>query len=76
MARVTRFIDTPAGRTIREALRWGVLAFASAVVQYLLTNVGNLELDPSFILIVTAGLRFADSALHKSGIVEKGITRF
>lgn len=58
-----------------EALRWGVLGFASFVVAYLLENVGGLELDGNFEYILLAGLRFADSALHKT-VAEKGIVRF
>jgi hypothetical protein len=63
-------------KLLLEAGRWGVFAFASAVIAYLLENVGGLELDPTFELILTSGLRFADSALHKSGVAEKGIVRF
>ena len=59
-----------------EALRWGVLAFVSAVLKFALENIGSLELAPNFVLLITAALRFADAGLHKSGVAEKGITRF
>ena len=59
-----------------EAGRWGVLAFASAVVSFALANLTELELNPSFILILTAVLRFVDAELHKTGVAEKGLTRF
>ena len=75
MTKVKR-LDSPAGKVVVEALRWGLLAFVSTVVQYLLENVGGMELDPAFVVLLTAALRFADSALHKSGVAVKGIVRF
>ena len=59
-----------------EAARWGLLAFVSAVIQFALETLGGLELDPTFVLLLTSGLRFADAALHKSGVAEKGLVRF
>lgn len=59
-----------------EALRWGVFGFTSAVIQFTLENIGGLELDPSFVLVLTSALRFVDAALHKSGVAEKGLARF
>ena len=71
-----KFLDSPLGKLVVESLRWGVLAFATAVVGFLLENLGGLNLDPTFYLLLTAWLRFADSALHKTGVAEKGLTRF
>ena len=72
----SKLIDSPLGKLVLESLRWGLLAGFSAVVQYLLENVGGMELDPAFVVLLTAALRFADSALHKSGVAVKGIVRF
>lgn len=59
-----------------EAGRWGLLALVSAVIDFVLTNVASLELSPNFVLILTAVLRFVDAELHKTGVAEKGLTRF
>ena len=71
-----KLLDKPAGKVVLEALRWGLLAFLAAVVQYLLENIGGMELDPAFVILLTAVLRFVDSALHKSGVATYGLTRF
>ena len=63
-------------KLVLEALRWGVLALASVVVTYLIENLGGLELNSGFEFVLLSALRFADSALHKTGVAEKGITRF
>ncbi len=59
-----------------EALRWGLFGFVSAVLKFAIENLGGLELDPGFVLIITSALRFADAGLHKSGIAVKGLSRF
>ena len=59
-----------------EALRWGVFVFVSGVLQFIIENLGGLELDPNFVIILTSVLRFVDAGLHKSGIAVKGIARF
>lgn len=58
-----------------EALRWAVLGAVSLFITKLLELVPTLEQTPS-IELMTMVLRFADAALHKSGVAEKGVVRF
>lgn len=69
-----KFVESPLGKVILEALRWGVLAFVSVVIDYVLKNVGGLD-QTTNIVMLTAVLRFIDSILHKS-VAEKGLVRF
>lgn len=71
-----KFIESKLGKMIIEILRWGVLAFASTVITKSLEFIPGLNLDQNTELYLTMTLRFVDSLLHKSGVAEKGITRF
>lgn len=68
--------DNPLGKAVLESLRWGLMAFVAVVVKTLLNEIPQLELDPSFTILLTASLRFADAILHKSGVAQKGLVRF
>lgn len=70
-----KILETPLGKLVLEALRWGVLALVATAVQQLLTTLPTLEQTPSTetLLIV---LRVTDALLHKTGVAEKGIVRF
>lgn len=69
-----KFVESPLGKVILEALRWGVLAFVSVVIDYILKNVGGVD-QTTNVVMLTAVLRFIDSILHKS-VAEKGLVRF
>jgi hypothetical protein len=76
MIKTTGILETPIGKMVLEALRWAVLAFASTLITKLLELVPNAEIDSNLTVYLTIFLRFIDAALHKSGVAEKGITRF
>ena len=61
-----------------EALKEGARVAVLAVIPVLIDSLGRNEVNWNMVLItgVIALLRFLDSYLHKSGIAEKGITRF
>lgn len=71
-----KILDSPLGKIVLEALRWSVLGAVSLFVSKLVELLPSIQLDPNFVIVLTAILRFIDAALHKSGAVEKGITRF
>jgi len=68
--------QSPLGKIIIEAGRWAVLGAISLFVTKLIELVPGSELDPNFQYAILIGLRMLDSFLHKSGIAEKGLTRF
>ncbi len=70
------YLDTPIGKMIVEALRWSVLAFFSTLVTKMIELVPGSDVDPQLAVYLTLFLRFLDAALHKSGVAEKGLTRF
>ena len=71
-----KFIESPYGKAILEAGRWALLGAISIFITKLLELIPGLKLDPTFEYSLLAFLRFADLLLHKSGLSEKGITRF
>jgi len=62
----------------KEALKEGARVLVLAIIPLLIDSLNKGEIDWTFILITgtIAVLRFIDSWLHKTGIAEKGITRF
>ena len=73
--RLSEFLDSKLGQVALEALRWGLFVGVAAVVSKALELLAGVEQSSSVVLL-TFALRFADSALHKSGIAEKGLSRF
>jgi len=71
LKQVKLFLESPLGKAVLEALRWGALA----VVSKLLLLLPALE-QTTDIVTLTAILRFIDAVLHKSGVAEKGLVRF
>lgn len=61
-----------------EALKEGARVAVLACIPVLIDSLGRGEVNYQLVLItgLIALLRFADSWLHKSGVAEKGITRF
>lgn len=71
LKKIKVFIESPLGKVILEAGRWGILAALSKILLLLpqIEQTTNIE-------TLTIILRFIDASLHKSGIAEKGIVRF
>lgn len=57
-------------------LRNAVIGFAGVVLAGLVDLVPSLELSETATLIIIGVLKLLDETLHKTGIAEKGITRF
>lgn len=79
MTEIKIFVDfwnEPIGKLIKEALRWAVLGAVSIFVTRLLELIPNSGIDPDVTLWLTIILKFIDGALHKTGVAQKGLTRF
>lgn len=65
-------------KEVTEALKEGARVAVLAVIPVLIDSLGRGEVNWTLVLVTgaTALLRFLDSYLHKSGIAQKGITRF
>ena len=71
MKEFKKWLESPLGKAVLEALRWGICAVVSRLL--LLLPQLNQTTDVATLTII---LRFVDAALHKSGVAEKGILRF
>jgi hypothetical protein len=72
----SKFLESKVGKLVLEAARWAVLGAVSIFIDKAIELVPGANLDPNFSLYLLAALRFIDAALHKSGVAEKGLTRF
>jgi hypothetical protein len=61
-----------------ESVKEGMRVFLMAVIPLMIVEIERGEFDFKTITIagVIAVLRFVDKYLHRSGIAEKGLTRF
>ncbi|MCK9371246.1 hypothetical protein M0R04_15140 [Candidatus Dojkabacteria bacterium] len=75
MKKLTEFFNTKYGKIALEAFRWGLFVGLSAIISKALELLAGIPQDNNVILF-TFILRFLDAILHKSGIAEKGISRF
>ena len=73
---MSSLLDSSLGKGLVTLLRNAALAAAGLIVTGLIELVGGLQLDPSIKLMVVASLKVIDEILHKTGIAEKGLTRF
>lgn len=66
-------------KELLESLKEGLRVFLMAVIPLVivdLENAGGIDPRPIVIAGVIAVLRFVDKLLHRSGVAEKGLTRF
>jgi hypothetical protein len=70
------FLGTSLGKGILAILRNGLIMFYGFVLDALIGLIPGIELNPSFKIYLIAFLKLLDEEFHKTGIVEKGITRF
>lgn len=80
MKKLTKFLkdffETPLGKGIITTLRNAALAAAGIIVSELITLFTGSDLEPTTKLIIIGALKLLDEGLHKTGIAEKGLTRF
>ena len=57
----------PLGKAILDLLRIAVLALGVEIINFLLTYVAGIELDPTVKILLTLGLKSADRYLHELG---------
>jgi hypothetical protein len=73
---IKSFLETPLGKGIVTTVRNAVIAMAGLIVSDLITLFTGADIDPTTKLIIIGALKIVDEGLHKTGIAEKGITRF
>ena len=73
---MSNLLDSSLGKGLVTLLRNAALAAAGLIVVGLIELVGGLQLDPSIKLMIVASLKVVDELLHKTGVAEKGLTRF
>ena len=64
------------GNGIKAVLRNVLITAAGLLVTSLITLFTGAEIDPTVKLLVVGALKVVDELLHKTGIAEKGLTRF
>jgi hypothetical protein len=74
--KISKILESKVGKLIIEAGRWAFLGAIALFIDKAIELVPGAKLDPNFATYLLLVLRFIDSELHKSGVAEKGITRF
>jgi hypothetical protein len=70
------FSETSLGIGIITTLRNAVIAIGGLVIAEVIGMVSGSALSPEMKLIVVGVLKLIDEGLHKTGVAEKGLTRF
>jgi hypothetical protein len=70
------FWASPLGNGIKAILRNVLITAAGLLITSLITLFTGAEIDPTVKLLVVGALKVIDELLHKTGIAEKGLTRF
>ncbi len=76
MKKIKKFLETPFGKGLIAILRNGVIVFAGFAVSEVITLISGMEMDETTKLIIIGALKIVDEGLHKTGVAEKGLTRF
>lgn len=71
-----KFWDSPIGKGLLAILRNAAIVAAGLIVTGLVTLVTGADIDPMVKAIIIVVLKQIDEFLHKTGIAEKGLTRF
>ena len=70
------FWQSPLGKGIISIFRNGAIGMGGLIVSELVTLFTNTEMEPMTKLLIIGSLKIIDELLHKTGVAEKGITRF
>jgi hypothetical protein len=76
MSKWQAFWASPLGNGIKAVLRNVLITAAGLAISGLITVFTGAEIDPTVKLLVVGALKVIDELLHKTGIAEKGLTRF
>jgi len=76
MKKLKAFLGTPVGKGIITILRNTVIGAFGFIVSELIVLFTGLEMNLTMKIFVVGGLKLIDEILHKTGVAEKGITRF
>lgn len=75
MKKIVKFYNSKLGQSIAELLRWVLFGAIGLIVDGLIVIFTD-QPESNLTLYILFGLRFIDAILHKSGLLEKGISRF
>jgi len=73
---IKKFFKTDFGNGILAIIRNGAIIAIGFIVTGLITLVSGAQISEVYKLIIIGLLKMIDEYLHKTGLVEKGITRF
>lgn len=75
MKKIEKFYNSKLGQSIAELLRWVLFGAIGLIVDGLIV-IFTEQPTSNLSFFILFGLRFVDAILHKSGLAEKGISRF
>lgn len=75
MKKIEKFYNSKLGQSIAELLRWVLFGAIGLIVDGLII-IFTEQPTSNLSFFILFGLRFVDAILHKSGLAEKGISRF
>ena len=70
------FWSSPFGKGLLAVLRNVLIVAVGLLVTGLLEYFTTAEMNPVIQMLVIAGLKLIDELLHKTGVAERGLTRF
>lgn len=70
------FWSSSIGKGVLAVLRNAVLVAAGLVISGLIPLITGADIDPNVKLVIIAALKLVDEMLHKTGVAQKGLTRF
>jgi len=70
------FWSGPLGKGITAIVRNAVIVALGLIVSGLVTLFTNADIDPTTKILIIGALKAIDELLHKTGIAERGLTRF
>jgi hypothetical protein len=71
-----KFLESPFGKGLVAILRNAVIVAAGLILTELPTLISGMEMDPFVRALVIGLIKIVDETLHKTGVAEKGLTRF
>ena len=76
MKKITEFLNSDFGKGLVAILRNAVIVALGLIISGLVTLISGSELSEVTKLFIIGTLKVIDEYLHKTGLAEKGITRF
>jgi hypothetical protein len=76
MKKITDFLNSDFSKGLVAILRNAVIVALGLIISGLVTLISGSELSEVTKLFIIGALKVIDEYLHKTGLAEKGITRF